>query len=54
MEYHVIYTTPHDRRRWSTTIDVQTDAEAMHVAIALLPPGAVLDQITEMEIPMAA
>lgn len=54
MQYHVIYTTPTDRRRWSIEIDATTDAEAMHVALTILPPGATLDEIPEIELPMAA
>lgn len=54
MQYHVIYTTPNDRRRWSVAIEAPTDAEAMHVALAVIPPGGTIDEIPEIELPMAA
>jgi len=53
MQYYVIYSTNQNRRQWATEIDATSDAEALQIALAVLPPDAVLDEVKEI-LPLAA
>jgi len=53
MQYYVIHSTQNNRRQWATEIDATSDAEALQIALAVLPPDAVLDEVKEI-LPIAA
>lgn len=53
MQYHVVYTTP-DHRRWRAQVEAPNDADALRDALTIMPPAAALEEITEIDIPMAA